>query len=141
MRTLGLALALLLASACDRTPDHAPDRAPARETVRAPVAELTVDQVDHLLADHACVPVDANGDPLRKRLGVLPGAVLLGDLDAPYRLPADQATQLVFYCANTACDASHYAADKARDLGYARVAVMPAGIAGWVKAGKPIQTL
>ena len=132
---IGIALMIALAAgAChkaeDATPPTATEKAPEK------IAEMTVDQVDHLLADHACTPVDANGDPLRRKLGTLPGAVLLGDLDALDNLPRDKTTQLVFYCANTSCSASHYAADKARTAGYQRVAVMPAGIAGWVKAGK-----
>lgn len=133
MRTIGLALALLLGVACSK----APSSTPAPAAAAAPIAELTVDQVDHLLTTHAGVAVDANGDPLRHKLGTLPGAVLLGDLDAPMtNLPADKATQLVFYCANPECDASHLAATNARTAGYTQVAVMPAGIAGWVKAGK-----
>ena len=133
---IGIALMIALAAgACHK----AEDATPPTPTERAPdekIAELTVDQVEHLLADRACTPVDANGDPLRRKLGTLPGAVLLGDLDALDKLPRDKATQLVFYCANPSCSASHYAAEKARTAGYQRVAVMPAGIAGWVKAGK-----
>jgi len=55
-------------------------------------------------------------------------------------LPADHATSLVFYCANEHCSASHAAADSAIDLGYTDVAVMGAGIQGWVDAGKPVET-
>ena len=51
-------------------------------------------------------------------------------------LPADKSKQLVFYCANTQCGASHEAAEKAITAGYTNVKVMPEGIAGWVKAGK-----
>ena len=35
--------------------------------------------------------------------------------------------------------ASHQAAREATKLGYANVFVMPDGIQGWVKAGKPVQ--
>ncbi len=137
MRKLGL-IAILLGAACSKAPGPAPASHDTPAAIAAaPIAELTVDQVDHLLADRACTPVDANGDPLRRQLGTLPGAVLLGDIDAPLtNLPPDKATQLVFYCANTSCGALHLAADKARTAGYTRVAVMPDGIAGWVKAGK-----
>jgi rhodanese-related sulfurtransferase len=105
------------------------------------IAALTVDQVDHLLADHACQPVDANGTPLRQKMGVLPGAVLLSDMDAIGELPRDKAKPLVFYCANPECSASQYAAEKAIAAGYTHVQVMPAGIAGWVKAGKQTQSI
>jgi rhodanese-related sulfurtransferase len=89
-----------------------------------------------MLAHHECQAVDANGDATRRRMGVIPGAVLLRDLDAIDQLPADRTTGLVFYCANAACGASHEAADKARTAGYTHVRVLPDGIAGWVKAGK-----
>lgn len=102
----------------------------------AAIATVTVDQLDRMLADHACRAVDANGDPTRRHMGVIPGAVLLRDMDAVDQLPADRTTDLVFYCANTACRASHEAAEHARTAGYTHVRVLPEGIAGWVKAGK-----
>jgi rhodanese-related sulfurtransferase len=36
--------------------------------------------------------------------------------------------------------ASHQAAREAAKLGYQKVYVMPAGISGWVKDGKKVQT-
>ena len=137
MRTMIPLLVALAASAgCAKAKD---DRAAADHA--SAVAEVSVDQVDRMLADHACQPVDANGAPLRQRMGVLPGAVLLSDMDAIGELPSDKAKPLVFYCANTACSASHYAAEKAIAAGYTHVQVMPEGIAGWVKAGKKTQSI
>jgi rhodanese-related sulfurtransferase len=107
----------------------------------AQVATVSVDELDRMLANHECRAVDANGDATRKKLGVIPGAVLLGDLDSLDNLPADRTTHLVFYCANTACGASHAAARKAITAGYTRVQVLPEGIAGWVKAGKKTASL
>src|SRR5690349_10699107 len=72
----------------------------------AAIASVTVDQLDHMLANHECQAVDANGDATRRRMGVIPGAVLLRDMDAVDQLPADKSAGLVFYCANTACGAS-----------------------------------
>jgi len=69
-------------------------------------------------------------------MGIIPGAVLLRDMDAVDQLPADKSAGLVFYCANTACGASHEAAERALTAGYQHVQVLPDGIAGWVKAGK-----
>jgi rhodanese-related sulfurtransferase len=103
---------------------------------RAPVATVSIDELDRMLANHECQAVDANGDATRKRMGVIPGAVLLRDMDAVDQLPADRTRDLVFYCANTACGASHEAAEKAITAGYTHVQVLPDGIAGWVKAGK-----
>ena len=85
--------------------------------------------------------VDANGDATRKKMGVIPGAVLLTNMDAVNELPADKARNLVFYCANPACGASHEAAEKARLAGYKNVKVLPEGIAGWVKAGKKTSSI
>lgn len=102
------------------------------------IAELGVDELDRQLAAGAAQAVDANGDLTRKRLGTIPGAVLLSDYEAfsLSELPADKARPLVFYCANEYCGASHEAAKRARFAGHTNVKVLPAGIAGWVKAGK-----
>jgi rhodanese-related sulfurtransferase len=102
----------------------------------AAVSTVTVDELDRMLARHEVQAVDANGDATRRRMGVIPGAVLLRDMDAVDQLPADRTRDLVFYCANTACGASHEAAEKAIAAGYTHVQVLPDGIAGWVKAGK-----
>ena len=106
----------------------------------AKVQEVSIAQVEQMLAKQECQPVDANGDGTRKKLGVIPGAVLLTDSEmfAPSELPADKAKPLVFYCTNQHCGASHEAAEKALTAGYKNVRVMPDGIAGWVKAGKPV---
>ena len=89
------------------------------------------------------MPVDANGDETRKKMGIVPGAVLLTSSDSfnVSELPADKSKELVFYCANTRCGASHEAAEKALTAGYTNVKVMPDGIAGWVKAGKKVQNI
>jgi rhodanese-related sulfurtransferase len=133
---LGLGLVLGGPAGCSRRAD-APEQRPAATVAPvSPVSPVSVDELDHLLANHQCVAVDANGDSTRRRMGVIPGAVLLRDLDAIDQLPADKATGLVFYCANSACGASHEAAAKAIAAGYTHVRVLPDGIAGWVKAGK-----
>jgi len=146
MRKILFAAALVAAAACAKQSDN--KAAPAAGAAQAEQAEaniptVTVDDVDHALAAGSCTPVDANGDGTRKKMGVIPGAVLLGDED-DYDLkllPADKSKQLVFYCANTHCGASHHAASRAITAGYTNVKVMPAGIAGWVSAGKKTQTL
>jgi rhodanese-related sulfurtransferase len=108
-----------------------------------PVPTISVDELDQMLASQAAVPVDANGEPVRKKMGVIPGAVLLSDYETflPSELPADKSRPLVFYCANAHCGASHEAADRARLAGYQDVRVLPDGIAGWVKAGKQVQSI
>jgi rhodanese-related sulfurtransferase len=134
MRTLlftaVLSLSVLACSKSDKAEHHAKlsDSVPA----------LTVDELDAKLASGDCQAVDANGDATRKKLGVIPGAVLLTDSDtfSTSELPADKSKTLVFYCANTYCGASHEAAARALTAGYTNVKVLPDGIAGWVKAGK-----
>jgi rhodanese-related sulfurtransferase len=140
MRPLLLAtcLALVATVACSKSKTTDP-----AATAATTVPTITVDEVDHMLAAGQCQPVDANGDGTRKKLGVLPGAVLLTDSEdfQLAELPADKGKPLVFYCANTHCGASHHAAEKALTAGYTHVKVMPEGIAGWVKAGKKTQQL
>ncbi len=141
MRNLLLCTLLGLAAAtgCAKSSD-----APAAtdKAAVAAVPTVSVDECDQQIAKGAQA-VDANGDQTRKKLGVVPGAVLLTDSEtfAVTELPADKTKPLVFYCANTSCGASHEAAGKALTAGYTNVKVMPEGIAGWVKAGKKTQAI
>ncbi|HEX5059898.1 MAG TPA: rhodanese-like domain-containing protein [Kofleriaceae bacterium] len=142
MRTILLAsvLALGAGAGCSKT-DKAPPKTETASVANLPT--ITVDEVDQKLASGDCVPVDANGTETRKKMGVVPGAVLLTDSETFQisELPADKSKQLIFYCANTRCGASHEAAEKALTAGYTNVKVMPDGIAGWVKAGKKVQNI
>lgn len=52
-------------------------------------------------------------------------------------LPADRATPLVFYCSNPLCRKAPNAARRAKQMGFENVAVMSAGIKGWLDAGLP----
>ncbi len=140
MRTLVLASALAfasLAAGCSKssTDDGA--------KVEAKLPTVTIAELDAQLAKSAAQPVDANGKQTRRKMGVIPGAVLLSDSEdfQPSELPADKSRPLVFYCANESCDASHLAAHKAITAGYKDVKVLPDGIAGWVKAGKKVSTI
>jgi rhodanese-related sulfurtransferase len=151
MKHLMFAAALssaLLAGACAKseTADKAGRSEPAAADTAAIEAKLptaTVDEVDQAIARGEFQAVDANGAGTRKKMGVVPGAILLTDSEdfKPTELPADKSKGLVFYCANTHCGASHTAAAKAMTAGYTKVKVMPEGIAGWVKAGKKTQQL
>jgi rhodanese-related sulfurtransferase len=107
------------------------------------VPALSVDAVDRALAAGEVVPIDANSERTRKKMGIVPGAVLLSDseLFSLSELPPDKSKALVFYCANTRCNASHEAAGRALNAGYVNAKVMDEGIAGWVAAGKRVQTL
>jgi rhodanese-related sulfurtransferase len=142
MRTILLSVLLAAGamagcSKAEKTESH------AAADKKAQLPTMTVDEVDLKLAAGECTPVDANGTETRKKMGVVPGAVLLTDSESfnVNELPADKSKALVFYCANTRCGASHEAAEKALTAGYTNVKVMPDGIAGWVKAGKKVQTI
>lgn len=137
-----LALALAPAAlACDGE-EHAgaPKTAEAKKTE---ITNLTVDQLAAKLEaaqkTKATVAIfDANSAETRADKGIIPTAILLpssSDYDVAI-LPKDKATDVVFYCAAERCGASKTAAKKAVSAGYTSVHVLPAGIAGWVKAGK-----
>ncbi|MBP6628092.1 MAG: hypothetical protein KBG28_05210 [Kofleriaceae bacterium] len=142
MRTLtfffATVAAVTVAAACSKSEPKAGASAAAHQ-----VASATVDELDGWLAAGQCTAVDANGDGTRKKLGTVPGATLLSEYDTyPIsQLPPDKQRRLVFYCANEQCGASHEAAARAITAGYKDVRVLPAGIAGWVKAGKKVATL
>ena len=101
--------------------------------------KATVAEVAAWTKARAAVPVDANGQETRASQGVIPGAVLLTSSSeyALTELPANKNSKLVFYCASERCGASHAAAQRAMQAGYTDVAVLPAGISGWKKAGQP----
>ena len=134
-----LLMAILAAAGCAKS-DKPADKAAQQEDK---LAFISVDDVDAQITKGTAQAVDANNETTRKHEGVVPGAVLLTDSEtfALTELPSDKAKPLVFYCANTRCGASHEAAHKAIAAGYSNVKVMPEGIAGWVKAGKKVQTI
>jgi len=105
---------------------------------------VTVDELATLLdKTKTTTPVavfDVNGADTRSAKGVIPGAVLLPGA-AKYDLgvlPKQKDATLVFYCANERCGASHTAAKRALEAGFKTVKILPAGIEGWVSAGKPV---
>lgn len=137
MRTLLLAalLGLLGPTGCSK---RSPGEGAAAAQAAPAIATLSVDELEARLQRGECRAVDANADATRRHLGVIPGAVLLSDSETflPSELPADRSKGLVFYCANEHCGASEEAAARAITAGYVDVKVLPAGIAGWARAGK-----
>jgi rhodanese-related sulfurtransferase len=124
-----------LALACD---------ADKKEQAAAPtVKSLTITEVASLQKQKKATVLDANFEQFRKDNGVIPGALLLTSFnkyDAAKELPAAKDAKLVFYCANTQCQASHAAAQRALQAGYTDVSVLPDGLLGWKKAGQPTAT-
>lgn len=104
-----------------------------------PFKRLTVDEVDSMVKARSINVFDCNG-PDRFKKGHVPTAKLYSVADEkPQGLPADKAAPLVFYCGNTHCMACHQGAKQAIEAGYTNVSIMPEGIAGWEKAGKPVE--
>lgn len=136
MKTIALISALLVSSFAFAAPKAG---TPTAET-KQPFTMIHVADLQKAMdAKGALYVFDANNDKTRKADGIIPGAKLLpssSQYDAKATLPADKNAQLVFYCANTECTASHTAAKRASEAGYTNVQVMADGIQGWKKAGK-----
>lgn len=114
---------------------------PAKESKeKEPFGRLTVDEVEKLIKAKSIAVFDNNSKE-RYEKGHVPTAtwVSIADFDAKV-LPADKDAKLVFYCGNEKCMACHAGAKKALEAGYKNVFIMPAGIAGWEKANKPVET-
>lgn len=97
MRTILLATVLALAPAACSSDKGATTEAPAEQ-----FATMTLDEVDKAIAANEATAVDCNGDRTRKKLGVVPNAVLVSDEEtfAASELPADKARKLIFYCSD-----------------------------------------
>jgi rhodanese-related sulfurtransferase len=133
MLVLVAALILSSSSACKKTPsgDESSTQAVALKT-------LTVDEVATKLTQPNTFVFDNNGVDRYKK-GHVPGAKWIEpDMITADALPKDKAATLIFYCANEQCMACHSGAKAALALGYTNVYIMPAGIAGWEKSGKPL---
>lgn len=104
-------------------------------------SQISVEQVASGIAqaDGRLAVFDANSRETFDQRHV-PGATWVAyDAIDRAQLPADTSTQLVFYCFNEQCSASHVAAESAIALGFQSVSVMGAGIEGWVAAGQPVE--
>ncbi len=99
MRCILFAAALAAAAAGCAKSDS--DKSAAK-TAEASIPTMTVDEVDHALAAKQAQAVDCNSEGTRKKMGHVPGAILVtaDDSYAASELPADKTTKLVFYCSN-----------------------------------------
>jgi hypothetical protein len=97
MRTIMFCVAVAVAGLGGCAKDKADSAAKADD-----FPSMTPDQVEQALAAKQAVAIDCNGDRTRKKLGVLPGAILISDEEAypVSELPADKTTKLVFYCSD-----------------------------------------
>ena len=72
----------------------------------------------------------------------LPGARNMPHDDVAELAPAlapNKATLIVVYCANAACENSHIAAARLKQLGYTDVRVYAEGKQDWIGAGLPVE--
>jgi rhodanese-related sulfurtransferase len=68
--------------------------------------------------------------------GIIPTALHISDSEFDKhidKLPADKATELIFYCGGLACPLSQNSAEKARKLGYTNVKTYALGHPDWLK--------
>ena len=66
--------------------------------------------------------------------GMIPTSINISDTEFDKqidKLPADKATQLIYYCGGLECVLSDKSADKARKLGYTNVVTYPEGYPEW----------
>jgi len=141
MRILLLSLAFIpLLLGCKDANQASDTRATAEnaQAGKSTISLISVQAADEALQSGA-VAVDANSDSTREKKGTVPNAVIL---TSSYKyelteLPQDKSKDLIFYCANTHCNASDAAAERAASNGYEKVHVMREGIQGWKDAGKP----
>ena len=98
---LAAALSLAATAACTKSDPKAEPAPAAGASAEEQLPSMTVAELDQALTAKQAVPVDCNGDKTRKKMGVIPGAVLVTDDEkfAASELPADKSTKLVFYCA------------------------------------------
>ena len=139
LTTLVLSLGLLTTSVAVAKEEPAKDTKKSAEQQRIlDCDEVTLaDLSKEMKADKDLHIFDANGQGVRDRYGVIPGATLLMKTFDPAKvLPEDKAAKLVFYCGGIRCMAAPRAAIKALDDGYKNVRVLKVGISGWVDAGK-----
>lgn len=90
-----------------------------------------------LLNDRERIAQVVDSRPTVKYLeGTVPGALSLPWNEWDKRqglLPADKATQLIFFCGGYKCELSHKSAEKAKELGYTDVRIYSEGWPVWVE--------
>ena len=111
----------------------------AKERMSDDLPKTTIEELASALQAKAVTVIDCNTDETYRK-NHIPTAVHMDPSgDGASVLPADKSASLVFYCKNTMCMASHMGARVALGKGYTHVQVLPDGIDGWMKAGKPVE--
>jgi rhodanese-related sulfurtransferase len=100
---------------------------------------ISPQELHPLLGQQDLTVVDVNARQSWAQARV-PGAVNLPVEFEADMLPRETGGLLVFYCSNPLCRKAPRAARRARQLGYANVRVMSAGISGWLGARLPVDS-
>lgn len=96
---------------------------------------ISPEALERKMGEQPVTVVDVNS-PQSWAKARVPGARHLDpEAFAESDLPAAKETSLVFYCSNPLCRKAPNAARRARKMGYTDVAVMSAGISGWMSRG------
>lgn len=93
------------------------------------VKKLIDEKADYML-------VDSRPRRVAAKDGMIPTAVNISDSEFDQHignLPADRATELIFYCGGIECPLSGKSAEKARKLGYTNVKTYAMGHPDWLK--------
>ena len=135
----GLAAATTLSLGFVGTTAMAGTAAPNAEKV-APIPEgvtvVTTDQLKGLIGKTGVYVFDSRSKEAYEKSHVDSAASLPIDSFDVSKLPADKASQLVFYCGGPACTLAPTCAGKAKAAGYKNVMVYHEGIEGWRNAKK-----
>lgn len=99
MRTLLFSAAIALASLAGCSKSEKADKEDTSK-YEENLPDMTVEQVAAGLEAKQLTVVDCNSQKVRKKHGIIPGAILIADEEtfSASALPTDKATKLVFYC-------------------------------------------
>ena len=102
------------------------------------IPEVTIAEVESIIEAKGSVLLDVNGSKYFAK-GHLPGAIdfRANEENLPAVLGEDKEKLIVVYCGSPSCEAYLAAAAAVQQLGYTNVKHLPAGISGWISAGKP----
>lgn len=103
--------------------------------------EVTTQDVQKLREENPNITIiDARSEEDFNK-GHIPGAVLMRPDDVAKKLPEiqkDKTQPIVFYCADTQCQASAKAAHAAKEAGYTNLKRYTTGFAAWKAANQPV---
>ncbi|MDA7921349.1 rhodanese-like domain-containing protein [Verrucomicrobiales bacterium] len=102
------------------------------------IPAITIAEMESIIDSKKAIILDANGSKYFAK-GHIPGAVdfRAHEENLAKVLGEDKKQLVVVYCGSPSCEAYLNAAVAVQQLGYTNVKHLPAGISGWITAGKP----